>query len=327
MKTLIISDSVQFIKKIKDILKLMNPPPEEIFSSTLKMGRKNLLQMLPKLVILDIDSGKDMDMAEYIVKLAPKYSVPIVACTAKSGMKYSMVSAGAVDVITLHNTDDGEQRFKNRLLTSLESITKAVKENRIRSLDASAKLIAIGGSTGSTMALPVILKGLKSDCPPVVCVLHMPQGYTKIYAQQLNGELDFDVFEAKSGMYIRQRQVIIAAGSRHLRVFKDKKGYFITSEMGVKVSGHCPSVDVLFDSCAYAAKSNAIGVILTGMGRDGAKGMLNMKKRGAYNIAQDEYSSVVYGMPKAAKECEGISVEKPLNEIAGEINRRLEMKL
>ncbi len=323
MKTLIISDNKKFAGQIFNIIMSIFKPCPEITITPTAGGRRELLILHPQLVILDIDTDEFLDMADYIVKLAPKYSVPIIVCTAQHNMKYTMVSAGAMDVITLHSGDDGLERFRTRLTGSIESISKAVKDNKIKSFAVSSRLIAIGGSTGSTNALPVILQDLKADCPPVVCVLHMPEGYTKIYAEQLNAQLPLDVCEAQSGMYIRQGQVIIAAGSKHLRVFRDKKGYFVTSEAGVKVMGHCPSVNVLFDSVAYAARSNAIGVILTGMGSDGAKGMLNMKKMGAYNIAQDEKSSVVYGMPKAAHELGAADIQLPLKEIAGHINTEL----
>ena len=155
----------------------------------------------------------------------------------------------------------------------------------------------------------------------------MPAGYTKIYAEQLCTETGHNVVEAKSGLYLSQGMVVIAQGGQHLRLFRDKKGYFVTSEAGVKVSGHCPSVDVLFDSVAYSAKRNAIGVILTGMGCDGAKGMLNMKKMGAYNIGQDAESSIVYGMPKAAYENGSVSKQCPLDKIAQEIHYRIDSGL
>ena len=147
----------------------------------------------------------------------------------------------------------------------------------------------------------------------------MPDKYTAIYAEQLNSITDYEVVEASSGLYMKPNRIVIAAGGKHLRLFRDKKGYFVTSEAGVRVSGHCPSVDVFFDSVAYTAKANAIGVILTGMGQDGAKGMLTMKKMGAYNIGQDEASSVVYGMPRAAFENGAIKKQCSLDKIAGEL--------
>jgi two-component system chemotaxis response regulator CheB len=328
VKTLIISDNKRLAVRLYEILSgiFMGTNCTMIKISDLAHGRSDLLSFKPRLVILDIDPQEDIDMAGYIVKLAPRYSVPIIAVTMQGGMKYTMISAGAVDVLTFRTDLEGEKRFVRMLAGSIETIQKAISENKVKNIAVSSKIIAIGGSTGSTNALPVILQGLKTDCPPIVCVLHMPEGYTKIYAEQLNSSLPLEVKEAAGGMYVRQGQVIIAAGSKHLRVFKDKKGYFITSEGGVKVGGHCPSVNVLFDSVAYAAKSNAIGVILTGMGRDGADGMLNMRKMGAFNIAQDEATSVVYGMPKAAYEEGAAQISCPLDKIAERIMRKVNEK-
>lgn len=326
MKTLIISDNRKFAKDVVNLLVHAFSPCPEIMVTSCETGRRDVMVLHPKLIILDIDTNKFSDMADYLVHLIPKYSVPVIVCTEKNQMKYTMVNAGAVDVIRKQHSTDMPDYFENRLYQSISSIQKAVSENKIKTFTESTKIIAIGGSTGSTNALPVILNGLCLDAPPVICVLHMPEMYTKIYAQQLNSSLPFDVREAENGMYIQSGQVIIAAGAKHLRVFRDKKGYFITSEAGVKVSGHCPSVDVLFDSVAYAAKRDAIGVILTGMGADGAKGMLNMRRMGAYNIGQDEASSVVYGMPRMAFENGSISKQCSLDDIAEEINRLLKLK-
>ena len=327
MKAVIISDSSLFVSSVKAILFSFFGRQTECAVSSSFNGRKEVIFNKPQLVILDIDSSMIPDPAEYLVRLVPKYAVPVIVCTRKHNMNFIMVNAGALAVINKSSVQEYDEKFTVRMTQSLMSIRQALKNNRIRTLAENTKIIAIGGSTGGTEALPVVLKGLKPDCPPVICVVHMPEGYTKIYASQLDNSLDLDVHEAENGMYISSGQVIIAAGSKHLRLFKDKKGYFITSEPGVKVSGHCPSVDVLFDSVAYSAKSNAIGVILTGMGSDGAKGMLNMRKMGAYNIGQDEKSSVVYGMPKMAFENGAVNKQRPLDKIADEINVRLSMKI
>lgn len=327
MKAVIISDSSLFVSSVKAILFSFFGRQTECAVSSSFNGRKEVIFNKPQLVILDIDSSMIPDPAEYLVRLVPKYAVPVIVCTRKHNMNFIMVNAGALAVINKSSVQEYDEKFTVRMTQSLMSIRQALENNRIRTLAENTKIIAIGGSTGGTEALPVVLKGLKPDCPPVICVVHMPEGYTKIYASQLDNSLDLDVHEAENGMYISSGQVIIAAGSKHLRLFKDKKGYFITSEPGVKVSGHCPSVDVLFDSVAYSAKSNAIGVILTGMGSDGAKGMLNMRKMGAYNIGQDEKSSVVYGMPKMAFENGAVNKQRPLDKIADEINVRLSMKI
>lgn len=324
MNILIISDNMRFVSCVKyhigNILGLSN----NILSSALTEARQNILKNRPSLIILDIDAPAVNDPAEYLLKLHPKHSVPTIVCTEKQNMKYTMVNAGAIDVINKADYQNINGHFARRLCDSLKLIHKSVDFYKENSIHSCSKIIAIGGSTGSTQALPKILKGFDADTPPVICVLHMPEGYTKIYAEGLNNDFPLEITEAKPGMYVRPGQVVIAKGGNHLRLFKDKKGYFITSEAGVKVSGHCPSVDVFFDSVAYAAKKNAVGVILTGMGSDGAKGMLNMRKMGAYNIGQNEKTSAVYGMPKAAFENGAVNKQLPLENISDEIKRYIQ---
>lgn len=224
-----------------------------------------------------------------------------------------------MDIINRHTGDKADEKLFGRLADSIMGSMNVVRPKPPTVVADSGKVIVIGGSTGSTEALPAVLKGLPADCPPVVCVLHMPEGYTKLYAAQLDALLPQQVVEAKTGTYLKRGMVVIAAGGRHLRLFRDKEGYFVTSEVGVKVNGHCPSVDVLFESAAYSAKKDAIGVILTGMGSDGANGMLDMRKMGAYNIAEAEKTAVVYGMPKAATENGAAHVSLSLENIAGHI--------
>ncbi len=222
---------------------------------------------------------------------------------------------------------EDSELFSLRLCSSLERLLKkgsAASAVPIRHLgNRLGKIVAIGGSTGSTQALPVILEGLKGEMPPIVAVLHMPREYTRIYAQQLDKTTRFEVVEAHSGLYLKNNMVVIAKGGEHLRVFSDKEGYFVTSEEGIKVSGHCPSVDVLFDSAAYCGKKNALGVILTGMGSDGAAGLLNMRKMGAVTLGQSQESCVVYGMPRAAFENGSVKRQVSLERMAGEIELRL----
>ena len=278
---LVITENKAFAQLCRKALTNAGFQSSKLASACLSNGRKSVTALSPDYVLLDGDCQDNMD--DYIISLAPRYSVRLE--------KARVNSVGHIPAIN------------------------------------TSGIIAIGGSTGSTEALKAILKGLRHDLPPIVAVLHMPAGYTRIYAEQLCTETGHNVVEAKSGLYLSQGMVVIAQGGQHLRLFRDKKGYFVTSEAGVKVSGHCPSVDVLFDSVAYSAKRNAIGVILTGMGCDGAKGMLNMKKMGAYNIGQNAESSIVYGMPKAAYENGSVSKQCPLDKIAQEIHYRIDSGL
>lgn len=177
-------------------------------------------------------------------------------------------------------------------------------------------IVALGASTGGTEALEQIIKGFPSDMPPVIVVQHMPAGFTKLYSERLDRSCKVDVKEAEDGDRLRSGLVIIGAGEHHLRLCKDAKGYYISSKKGEKVSGHCPSVDVMFQSVAEVAKSNAIGAIMTGMGKDGANGLLKMKEAGAFTIGQDKETCVVYGMPMEAYKLGAVTVQAPLYRIS-----------
>lgn len=320
----LISDNRNNSELLAGGLKELLPGGTVIAAFPLSKAKMMITHRRPTVIVLDIDAGEQFDAAAYIKDLCPRYSIPIIVVTANKSPQSSLISAGAIDIILHQSGVSADEKLLQRVSTSIISSISIIKPRFYpQKISDTDNIIVIGGSTGSTNALPVVLKGLPADCPPVVCVLHMPEGYTKLYAAQLNSALPLKVTEAVSGTYLKRGMVIIAAGGKHLRIFRDKKGYFVTSEEGVKVNGHCPSVDVLFDSAAYAAKKNAIGVILTGMGSDGAKGMLDMRKLGAYNIAESEKTAVVYGMPKVAAENGAANISLPLDEIAAHIIGRL----
>lgn len=184
-------------------------------------------------------------------------------------------------------------------------------------------LIAIGASTGGTDAIIEVVQELPADTPPVVIVQHMPVGFTKMYADRLDRICKMNAKEAEDGDRLKQGLIILGHGSEQLEVHKDTLGYYVSSKPGEKVSGHCPSVDVLFSSVAKAAGKGAIGVILTGMGRDGATGLGEMRNNGAFTIGQDKESCVVYGMPCVAFEEGAVSKQAPLSEIKNIIIRML----
>lgn len=180
-------------------------------------------------------------------------------------------------------------------------------------------VIAIGASTGGTEATVAVVKNLPANTPGIVIVQHMPPVFTSMYAQRLNRICHMRAVEATDMERVEQGKIIIGAGEYHLRLARDAQGYYVTSRPGEKVSGHCPSVDVLFDSVASAAGPNAVGVILTGMGSDGAEGLLKMHRRGAYTIGQDQETCVVYGMPCVAYEKGAVKKQLPLDSIAADI--------
>lgn len=185
-----------------------------------------------------------------------------------------------------------------------------------RGIRRSEAVVALGASTGGTEALEQVIRGFPEDMPPVIVVQHMPAGFTKLYSERLDRSCRVSVKEAEDGDRLRPGLVIIGAGEHHLRLCKDSRGYYVTSKTGDKVSGHCPSVDVMFSSVAEVAKDNAIGAILTGMGRDGAEGLLKMRNAGAFTVGQDKESCVVYGMPMEAYKLGAVCVQAPLYRIA-----------
>ena len=183
-------------------------------------------------------------------------------------------------------------------------------------LKKSEAIIALGASTGGTEALENVVKYFPADTPPVIIVQHMPAGFTKLYSERLNRSCKMRVKEAEDGDRLERGLIIVGAGNFHLRLCRDGRGWYISSKPGEKVSGHCPSVDVMFNSVADTAGPLAIGAILTGMGRDGADGLLRMRQAGAFTIGQDKESCVVYGMPMEAYNCGAVEVQAPLNKIA-----------
>lgn len=184
-------------------------------------------------------------------------------------------------------------------------------------------IIALGASTGGTEALEQVIKVFPEDTPPVIIVQHMPAGFTKLYSERLNRNCKMQVKEAEDGDRLRRGLIIIGAGEHHLRLCRDARGYYVSSKPGEKVSGHCPSVDVMFTSVSEVAGANAIGAILTGMGRDGANGLLKMRNAGAFTIGQDKESCVVYGMPMEAFNIGAVEIQAPLYNISDIILNQL----
>ena len=177
-------------------------------------------------------------------------------------------------------------------------------------------VIALGASTGGTEALQTVLQDLPDNTPGILIVQHMPEMFTKMYADRLNRVCKMRCIEARDGERVEVGKIILGAGNFHLRLAKDSRGYYVTSQRGEKVSGHCPSVDVLFESVAEVAGKDAIGAIFTGMGADGAVGLKKMRDAGAFTIGQDQSSCVVYGMPMVAYNMGGVCQQAPLNKIA-----------
>jgi len=177
------------------------------------------------------------------------------------------------------------------------------------------KIIAIGASTGGTEAIYNVMKHLPKSIPGIVIVQHIPPDFSRMFAERLNTSTALEVKEARTGDYIEKGRVLVAPGDRHMRIKRVGNKYRVECFEGDKLNGHCPSVDVLFESVAKEAGNQAIGIILTGMGYDGAKGLLSMRRKGARTIGQDEGSSVVYGMPKVAFNIGAVEKQTSLEKI------------
>jgi two-component system chemotaxis response regulator CheB len=245
-----------------------------------------------------------------------------------SNSVFDAMNAGAVDFVTKPDVQSvtSVQTFIKNLIIKIKvaatakvsNINNNISSGRITEGSISSykrDIIAIGASTGGTEAIYALLKGMSNNLPGIVIVQHIPPIFSKMFSERLNDTTDFQVKEAESGDFVQPGKVLIAPGDKHMKIKKLGDKYKIECFEGEKVSGHCPSVDILFDSIANAAGKNSIGIILTGMGYDGAKGLLNMRKKGARTIGQDEKSSVVYGMPKVAFEIGAVEKQTTLTNI------------
>lgn len=301
-------------------------------------ARDMILKYEPDVMTLDIEMPR-MNGVAFLKKLLPQYYLPTIVVSSSLEQKQAALDAGAVDFIQkpLARTSVEMQVFASDICRAVKSAFSAhssggqtgvtVTHTEIpqngRKFRKADTVLAFGASTGGTEALEQVIRNLPADSPATLVVQHMPAGFTKLYSDRLNKNCPMEVKEAEDGDRLRRGLVIIGAGENHLRLCRDARGYYVSSKPGEKVSGHCPSVDVLFTSVAETAKGNSIGVILTGMGRDGADGMLKMHEAGAFTIGQDKQTSVVYGMPMEAYKIGAVQVQAPLYRIADIIQEQL----
>jgi two-component system chemotaxis response regulator CheB len=292
-------------------------------------ARDAIIEYKPDVMTLDIELPR-MNGIDFLKKLMPQYPLPVVVISSLSDKVFDAMNAGAVDFVTkpLNATTEQLDSFmKNDLAVKIKiasiakvgSWKKTPMEMPGQPLagNLADKIVAIGASTGGTEAIETVLKKFGMDIPGVVIVQHMPPGFTEMYAKRLNEQCLVKVKEAKTGDIVQPGQVLIApGGDAHMQIVKINGNYQVVIRKAPKVNGHCPSVDVLFQSVAKAAGKNAIGIILTGMGADGAKGLLAMRNVGARTIGQDESTCVVYGMPKVAYDIRAVEFQEKLPEIA-----------
>ena len=308
-------------------------------------ARDRIVLLQPDVITLDVEMPR-MDGIEFLRRLLPQYPIPVIVVSAVtiegSQRALEAMEAGAVDVVAKPDAKNREgfsvmlaelaEKIKEsstadivklrRVLPATSAAHAAQKKERAvgsASNGPCKRIIAIGASTGGTSVLNTIIPQFPEDAPGIVIVQHMPPVFTRLFADALNKTSKVEVKEAASGDVVRTGLVLIAPGDYHMVIHKRGLEWYVECKAGEKVSGHRPSVDVLFNSVASEAGNKAIGLILTGMGRDGATGLLSMRKAGARCFAQNEESSVVFGMPKEAWENGGaerlVSIDRAVGSI------------
>lgn len=329
IRVLVVEDSLVFRELL---VKHLNSDPAIEVVATAKdpyEARDALVKYRPDVMTLDIELPR-MSGLEFLKKLMPQYPLPVVMISSLSDKVFDALNAGAVDFVAKPAGATAAQLetfVKKELLVKIKvaSVAKIANRKKVPIVSLGQPLtgnhkdnvVAIGASTGGTEAIAEVLKGFGPDIPGVVIVQHMPPGFTDMYARRLNDKCNLKVKEAKTGDAVVPGQVLIApGGDAHMQLVRMNGGYQVVVKQGPKVNGHCPSVDVLFQSVADIVGDKAIGIILTGMGGDGAKGLLAMRNAGARTIGQDESTCVVYGMPKVAYDIGAVECQERLPDIA-----------
>lgn len=297
------------------------------------IARDRIIELNPDVMTLDVEMPR-MDGVEFLKKLMPQHPLPVIMVSSLTekgkAITLEALEAGAVDYV-FKPSQDRARRLDDVILELRTKIKIAAGANvshwkgkRVYPIASKAKgalhestdkVIAIGASTGGTEALKELLTQFPATTPGVVVVQHMPAGFTTMFSERLNQYCAMEVKEAHHGDRVLSGRILIAPGGFQLRVVRSGGVYEVQCTQGEKVSGHCPSVDVLFHSVAESVGRNAVGAILTGMGADGASGLLAMRNAGARTFAQDENSCVVYGMPKAAVQCGAVEASFPLDDL------------
>ena len=312
------------------------------------LAAKKISKEVPDVITLDVDMPR-MDGLTFLKRIMTQHPIPVVMISSLtqegSADALKAMDYGAIEIIPKPNlvTRDFFEEARVQIIDAVKAAAMSkLKRRKINpativipekySADAiiplghsnqllphTDKIIAVGASTGGTEAIKTFLEGMPSDCPGIVIVQHMPEVFTKAYANRLNGILPLEIKEAENGDILTRGKVLIAPGNHHMLLKRRGKEYSVEIKDGPLVNRHRPSVDVLFRSVARAAGSNAIGVLLTGMGDDGAAGLLEMKETKAKTIAQDESTCVVFGMPKEAIKLGAVDIVLPIQKIAGTV--------
>ena len=357
IRVMVIDDSIVYRSWL--IRSLSEDPRFEVvgFAGNAYEANQKIPRLEPDILTLDIEMP-GMSGIDFLKKLLPSHPVPVILVSSLNLRVFDALEAGAVDFVRKPDDQNGLSKtiFLNTLKTKLVMGAKArvhlpsssappIAPQRPMtgtvpgasahrsSLFTEAKkpgashllppVIAIGASTGGTEAILEIVRNFPAKTPGVVITQHMPAGFTAMYAERLNRICAMEVREAKNGDHLSPGRILLAPGGMQMRLVPLGNSYSVSVQPGEKVNGHRPSVDVLFDSVAMHARDRAIGVLLTGMGSDGAAGLLRMRKNGAFTIGQDKDSCVVYGMPMEAWKIGAVCRQLPLDAIAQAVLSRL----
>lgn len=301
-------------------------------------ARKKLPILNPDVMTLDVEMP-GMNGIDFVKKILPIYPIPIILVSSLNLRVFDAMAVGAVDFVRKPDGTEGNDRFIEALANKIvvascarvrrSPLRPVASNNRIASLPLKMGvaptdvIIGLGASTGGTEATLEVLRRLPANIPGMVIVQHMPPGFTQMYAERLDRICQIKVKEAENGDEIVRGQALIAPGDKQMRVVRNGTRYTVSCMPGEKVSGHCPSVDALFLSMAQNVRCRMVGIIMTGMGSDGAKGLLEMRKKGAYTIGQDKDSCVVYGMPMVAHNIGAVMQQASCENIAGVLVRHL----
>lgn len=331
IKVLVVDDSATARHILKEILESDKRIEVVGLAADAYIARDMVVALRPNVICLDVEMPR-MDGITFLQKLMAHFPTPVVmvsSLTRRSAqVTLDALAAGAVDYVAKPHSNiyDGKDEIRDELIqkvinASHARVQKMVAKtpttiNRLSIAETTKKVIAIGSSTGGTEALKVVLQGFPKNSPAIIIVQHMPDTFIGSFAARLDSLCDIDVKVAQTGDFLSMGTAYIAQGGKHMVLRRSGARYFIEIGTGEKVSGHCPSVDVLFNSVAKVAGANAIGVILTGMGSDGAKGMAHMHQNGAKTIAQSEETCVVFGMPKEAIKLGAVDQVVPLSDIS-----------
>lgn len=347
IKVMVVDDSAVVRQVLQAILNEARDIEVYAVASDPLFARQHMQSNWPDVIVLDMEMPR-MDGLTFLRQIMSERPTPVVICSslAEKGAELTMqaLAAGAVDVVTKPKLgvkgflEDTKHEFwqiiraaNQARVSKLATTTKPAVTGKPEPVSQSAELvhlartteniIAIGTSTGGTQALEVVLTQLPRTCPGIVVVQHMPEKFTAAFAQRINGLAQIEVKEAESGDRVLPGRALIAPGGYHMEVERSGAQFLAKVFRGPAVNRHCPSVDVLFRSVAKHLGRNATGVIMTGMGDDGARGLLEMRNAGARTIAQDEASCVVFGMPKEAIKMGAAAEIAPLDSIHKLISR------